>query len=224
MNKFLTITIISIFAVSAFAGGFNVHEPSESWDGFHDALEDHDPSAPLTEFQGEEVVDLSSLTELGEEDLQTQDPNSTASPETGFAADCLNAQNPFRTQLGIEPLTYSTELEKTAQAWADTLAGRNSLGHSPNRNRIGENLAMGSKGSYDTARLISLWTDEKKNFMNNNWPDVSTTGSWQDVAHYSQIVWRNTKEVGCALADNDKNTFIVCQYKPSGNWVGDKAY
>jgi len=149
---------------------------------------------------------------------------SAMSADSEFATECLDAHNPFREELDIEPLTYSLELEKTAQKWANTIAGKNSLQHSKGRNKIGENLAMGTKGVYDTARLIELWTNEKKYFKNNEWPNVSTTGNWKDVGHYSQIVWANTKEVGCAIAENNKNAFMVCHYKPSGNWVGDKAY
>ena len=146
------------------------------------------------------------------------------SAKATFETDCLDAHNPFRQELGIEPLTYSSELAASALKWANNLANKNSLAHSQGRNKIGENLAMGSKNAYDTFRLIELWTNEKKYYKNNKWPNTSSTGNWKDVAHYSQIVWRNTKEVGCAVAENTKNKFIVCQYKPSGNWVGDKAY
>jgi len=206
MNKLLTITILSIFAMSALGGSFFVHDPNEEAE-----IEVQDPSSNSTLTE----------TELGEEaDLGAEEP----APENDFQAEVLKAHNPFRSELDIEPLTYNTELEASSRKWANTLASQNSMSHSKGRNRIGENLAMGTKGAYDTARLIELWTNEKKYFKNREWPNVSTTGNWKDVAHYSQIVWRNTKEVGCALADNNKNTFIVCQYKPAGNWVGDLAY
>jgi len=146
------------------------------------------------------------------------------SVQADFKADCLAAQNPFRTRLGVAPLKYSTALAASAQKWANTLASKNSLAHSTGRVKIGENLAFGTKSEYNTAKLIAMWTNEKKYYKNNKWPNVSTTGKWLDVAHYSQIVWRNTKEVGCGVAVNSKNRFIVCHYKPSGNWIGAKAY
>jgi len=146
------------------------------------------------------------------------------SVQADFKSDVLSAHNPFRTSLGIAPLTYSNALAATAQKWVNTLAAKNSLTHSKGRDRIGENLARGSKNTYTTKSLIALWTNEKKNFINKKWPNVSKTGKWSDVAHYSQIVWRNTKEVGCATATNTKQRFIVCHYKPSGNWIGSIAY
>jgi len=141
-----------------------------------------------------------------------------------FASDCLNEHNKYRTMLGISKLTYSNTLASSALKYAKTLANRNGLGHSKGRNNIGENLAMGTSRTFDHLALIGLWTKEKKNFMNKKWPNVSRTGNWKDVAHYSQIVWRNTKQVGCGVATNSKNRFIVCHYKPTGNWVGSFAY
>jgi len=141
-----------------------------------------------------------------------------------FASDCLDAHNPFREELDIEPLSYSLELEVTAQKWAENLAQMNTLQHSQDRENIGENLAMGTKGIYNTTRLIELWSNEKKYYKHSEFPNVSTTGNWQDVGHYTQMIWKNTQEVGCAQVDNERSSFIVCHYKPSGNWVGEFAY
>lgn len=141
-----------------------------------------------------------------------------------FEADVLESHNSFREILDIEPLTYSSELEASATRWAKTISGSNSLQHSKGRNKIGENLAMGTKGVHNATTLIELWTNEKKYYKNGKFPSVSTNGNWQSVAHYTQIIWRNTKEVGCAIAENNKNKFLVCHYKPSGNWNGDYVY
>jgi len=148
------------------------------------------------------------------------------STSADFASDCLDAHNPLRTALGLTPLTYSAQLASTAKQWANVIAGDNSLHHSQNRGNVGENLAMGTKGVYDTAKLIGLWANEKRFFKNGVWPDVSTTGNWQDVAHYTQMIWSKTTEVGCATADNSsgKSVYMVCHYSPAGNWIGDKAY
>jgi len=246
MNKFILIAILSIIAV--FAVSANPHKPADSEmdlesefandsetelgldTGAEPGSEEPTPDTGAEETTpdaGAEPGAEESTPDTGAEpgsEEPTPDAGAEETGATGFEADCLKAHNPFRTMLGIEPLTYSEELAATAKKWANTLAGRNGLGHSKGRNRIGENLAMGTKNAYDTARLISLWTNEKKYFRNKKWPNVSTTGNWKDVAHYSQIVWANTKEVGCAVTENNKNKFIVCHYKPAGNWVGDLAY
>ena len=42
--------------------------------------------------------------------------------------------------------------------------------------------------------------------------------------HYTQVVWRNTREVGCAVARNGSDDFLVCRYWPSGNWMGQVPF
>ena len=39
-------------------------------------------------------------------------------------------------------------------------------------------------------------------------------------SHYTQVVWRNTTEVGGGLARGGSNNILVCQYNPAGNVIG----
>jgi len=38
------------------------------------------------------------------------------------------------------------------------------------------------------------------------------------------VVWRDTQEVGCAVATARGNDVLVCRYWPAGNVWGQKAY
>jgi hypothetical protein len=49
-------------------------------------------------------------------------------------------------------------------------------------------------------------------------------GSWKKGGHYSQIVWRDTKSLGCGLATGEGIDYFVCQYEPAGNVVGTKPH
>ncbi len=46
--------------------------------------------------------------------------------------------------------------------------------------------------------------------------------------HYTQIVWKNTERIGCGKAtarrDGIFKVYWVCQYDPSGNYVGQRPY
>ncbi|HCA95824.1 MAG TPA: hypothetical protein DEP38_14640 [Cyanobacteria bacterium UBA9226] len=138
-------------------------------------------------------------------------------------AEILNAHNKYRTEVNIPGLTWSDEVAKSAQKWADNLAATNSFEHSGTN--YGENIWQGTANAYTQTDMVDGWGSEKKDFKYGTFPDVSSTGDWSDVGHYTQIVWKNTKEVGCGLATSqDGNDILVCQYNPPGNYNNQKPY
>ncbi len=137
----------------------------------------------------------------------------------------LAVHNAERAAVGVASLTWSDSLAEGAQSWADHLASIDRLEHAGNDiNPNGENLAAGSAGGFTDGQLAQLWADEKSYFVYGTFPDVSSDGSWASVGHYTQMVWRNTTQVGCAHASNGSNDFLVCRYSPSGNYIGEKVY
>ena len=140
------------------------------------------------------------------------DPSSTA--------ELLAAHNAYRTSLGLPPLRWSDALAASAQNWAEHLAETGQLEHSGS----GQNLAMAAAGTKSLTQLVDLWGSEQANFTDGYFPDISTTGNWMDAGHYSQIVWKDTTEVGCGFAENDGNDVLVCDYDPPGNVMGERAY
>ena len=51
-------------------------------------------------------------------------------------------------------------------------------------------------------------------------PNVSRTGRWKDVAHYTQMIWKGTTNVGCAMHVAAGRTYLICRYSPPGNADG----
>jgi len=143
-----------------------------------------------------------------------------------LASDCLYYHNNLRGKLGLPKLSWSSSLASQSAGYAKVLAGTSHLKHSTNRpSNIGENLSMGTKNTYDTEKLIGLWINEKRNFISGRkFPNISRTGNWKDVAHYSLMVWRATTQVGCGVATNNKWRFMVCRYKRGGNISGQYPY
>jgi hypothetical protein len=68
--------------------------------------------------------------------------------------------------------------------------------------------------------MVGVMIEEAKVFRPGVFPDNSRTGEWHDVAHYTQIVWPTTTEVGCALASSATTDYFVCRYAPTGNKDG----
>ena len=146
-------------------------------------------------------------------------PDDRQSSQDGIA-ELLAAHNQYRARLGLPPLHWSSRLAEKAQRWAEHLAAIGQLVHSGS----GQNLAMASAGSESLTQLVQLWGNEQTNFTDGVFPNISTTGNWMDVGHYSQMVWRATTEAGCGFAENDGRDVLVCDYSPPGNVMGERAY
>ena len=147
-------------------------------------------------------------------------------PGNSFEAALLEEHNSARAELGIPALHWSRELEREAADWAADLARNGVLQHADvqRRHGAGENLWAGSSGYYDAHEMVGLFVEERRNYRHRAFPDVSISGNWADVGHYTQIVWRDTQQVGCALARGDREEFLVCRYWPAGNYMGQFAF
>ena len=137
-----------------------------------------------------------------------------------FTEEILNAHNNYRAEVGVPPLQWSENLAASAQQWAKQLAQTGTFEHS----QAGENLAQGTTNAFSVTQLVDTWGGEKQYFRNGTFPNVSSSGNWGDVGHYTQIVWRNTTEVGCGLASGNGNDVLVCHYNPAGNFNGQPVF
>lgn len=156
------------------------------------------------------------------------DPAMRIAPAVSVAASgnvagrLLDAHNRTRAAAGAPPLSWDSRLAAGAQAHAAQLARTGQLAHSPRQSRPGqgENLWMGSAGAYTPEFMIQSWADERRHFRPGRFPNVSTTGNWADVAHYTQMIWRSTTSVGCAIQRSGRWDVLVCRYSPPGNRDG----
>jgi hypothetical protein len=143
-----------------------------------------------------------------------------------LAREILALHNEARDEAGVPRLAWSQKLAGEAYAWARVLAREGRMRHAGQEltNDAGENLWMGSAGYYGPDTMVGAFVEEKRHYRHAAFPEVSKTGRWQDVGHYTQVVWRDTREVGCAIARGERDDFLVCRYFPAGNWVGQRAY
>lgn len=149
-------------------------------------------------------------------------PSAGSRAEGQTRQSLLAAHNEERGLLGIAPLRWNKVLEREAQEWAQYLAWRDTLQHSSyeQRNGTGENLWVGTRGFYSPREMFEAFTRKKHEFKPGVFPDVSRTGNWADVGHYSQLIWPGTREVGCAIMNNARLDYLVCRYWPAGNVIG----
>jgi Cysteine-rich secretory protein family len=135
----------------------------------------------------------------------------------------LERHNATRKTFGAAPLVWNDALAARAKTNAETIARTRNFAHDPQTNRRprdGENLFMGTAGAYRYDEMVALWIDERADFVRGKFPNVSRTGDWSRVGHYTQMVWPGTREVGCAVAANKIDEVLVCRYSPAGNVMG----
>jgi hypothetical protein len=138
----------------------------------------------------------------------------------------LAVHNHERARIGAPPLRWDPALAQAAASYGPQLAQLGHLVHSPREGRPGqrENLAMDYSAYTSPERLIRTWVAERSRFVPGSFPDVSSTGNWKDVAHYTQMVWKTTTQVGCAIHSDGRHwSYLICRYSPPGNIDGRRC-
>lgn len=153
---------------------------------------------------------------------------TSGSQTLNFESRVLAAHNRERTMLGVAPLRWNPALARDAGAWAEHLTRVGYLVHYQEApgdpDPEGENLWAGTRGYYNLESMVGLWAAEKKVFRPGIFPANSRTGDLEDVGHYTQMVWRSSQEVGCALAHGRNDDFLVCRYAEGGNVIGERPF
>ncbi len=121
----------------------------------------------------------------------------------------LALHNSYRARHCASALTWSAELAASAQQWAS----RCLIMHAP-RGKFGENLAWGYKRTPDS--VVDAWYKEVRDY------DYRRPGFASSTGHFTQVVWKSTRQVGCGVATCLLGSlrFWVCRYAPQGNWAG----
>jgi pathogenesis-related protein 1 len=174
--------------------------------------------------------------------------SAAASGETGRMVGMTAAHNMVRaavqTTPPLQPLTWSPTLAAYAQEWSDMLAmtsctsPRHRSGADLQKKGYGENLAAaGSSPPRMTtpSYAVNGWAGEVKCWTYGTIAGTEkcdTTcymGMHSDgCGHYTQIVWRDTTQVGCGVstctAGGITYEIWICNYSPAGNFVGRAPY
>lgn len=152
-------------------------------------------------------------------------PPRTTAPSSEVERRLLEAHNAERARVGVPPLRWADSLEGEARTWARELIGSNTFAHDPAPHGHGENLWTGWGGRVWTPEeMVGEWAAERADYRPGPFPNVSRTGNWVDVAHYTQLVWRDTTHVGCAVESRGDRSVLACRYAPPGNIDGREAY
>jgi hypothetical protein len=143
---------------------------------------------------------------------------------TLFGMRVVALHNQVRWSAGVQPITWDRNLAAAADTYAAQLASTGRWAHSAPAERPGqgENLWMGTHGSFSVDEMVDAWADEGRMFHAGAFPQVSKTGRWDDVGHYTQMIWPGSIRVGCAVRSSASTDYLVCRYSPAGNVMGSR--
>jgi pathogenesis-related protein 1 len=140
-------------------------------------------------------------------------------PVPPFVRELLAAHNVVRLKTGIPPLKWSNKLAARAREWAETLAttGAAKMQGVPGQN-IGYTAPPGwAKG----ADVVAAWAAEAMNYDHDKNACIDPK---LRCHHYTQLVWRNSNYLGCAVTHDAQRDIWVCDYDPPGNDVAEHPY
>lgn len=179
----------------------------------------------------DEVVDSSSIRTFLTEtnwspditpllnELKLALPVAPQAQLTELQQEILDVHNRLRSDVNVPPLLWSEELENYAQEWANYLSQENIFEHSPGvgLSGSGENIAAGSS----MTQMLNLWIEERDDYEGSS----NTCRIDNGCLHYTQMVWRNTTQIGCGVAPHERyGNVMVCNYSPPGNYIGQRPY
>jgi pathogenesis-related protein 1 len=161
--------------------------------------------------EGDAGFDAGTVGDAGE--------NAWAVAHNAERAAAMPVPNP-----ALPPMTWDPATAEFAGAWANNCH----FMHNPELGPRGENIFAGT-GAWSATKVVDSWASEKDSFTFA----TNTCAAGMMCGHYTQLVWRKSVQLGCASSSCTTNspfggntpwTFVVCDYLPAGNIVGQKPY
>ena len=150
-------------------------------------------------------------------------PADDGRPSNDLERRLLEAHNIERARGRAGSLIWSDSLESEARDWAGELIASDRFAHDPRPHGHGENLWMGwGNRVFQPEDMVGDWIAQRRLYRSGVFPDVSQTGDWVAVGHYTQLIWRGTTHVGCAVAVRGDRSILACRYSPPGNIDGQR--
>ncbi|WVQ81542.1 hypothetical protein IAT38_003666 [Cryptococcus sp. DSM 104549] len=133
--------------------------------------------------------------------------------------DWVDLHNAARAKYGAEPVVWDEELAQVAKEHAEACNAAHT--------KAAENLQWG--GGFGTPKgAVDAWMSEDTLY---NWANPVYSDA---TGHFTQIVWKDTKKIGCYIAKCPVNTVqpasiaesfqTACEYDPAGNFVNEGAF
>ncbi|OWR41341.1 SCP-related protein precursor [Danaus plexippus plexippus] len=134
----------------------------------------------------------------------------------------------------MNSVIWDHELAAKARKWA----GKYKFSHNPDttvasgRFTTGENIykVSSTDPNYQIKMddALEAWFEEHKDYEYGPLSKDDFDSSGPAVGHYTQMVWSNSVYIGCGVSQRTENGgkvyYVVCNYGPSGNYLGQRPY
>uniref|UniRef100_A0A673L2V7 Peptidase inhibitor 15-like n=1 Tax=Sinocyclocheilus rhinocerous TaxID=307959 RepID=A0A673L2V7_9TELE len=144
--------------------------------------------------------------------------------------------NVFPPAANMEYMVWDEGLARSAEAWAAMCIWE----HGPPYllRYLGQNLSVRTGNYRSILQLVKPWYDEVRDYVfpypHDCNPRCQMHCYGPMCTHYTQMVWASSNRVGCAIqtcynmvvwgAVWREATYLVCNYSPKGNWIGEAPY
>ncbi|GAA5875429.1 hypothetical protein JCM8547_004403 [Rhodosporidiobolus lusitaniae] len=185
-------------------------------------------SSPAASATSGSSGDNSSPTSSSDASSPSSSSASSSSATSDFATACLTAHNDFRATHHVDDLVWNETLANAAQEWVKGCVYEHS-GGSLLSSSYGENLYIVGPVAQDAAMEpsdgVKSWENEEKDYTFD-----PPTGFAENTGHFTQVVWKGTTQLGCYMGTcqglaivkaDEYAAYLVCEYSPPGNIVGD---
>ncbi|RCV32936.1 hypothetical protein SETIT_7G043200v2 [Setaria italica] len=137
-------------------------------------------------------------------------------------AEILSVHNEARREVGVPPLVWSPQIAGYAKGFAQSRRGDCAPRRSP-LFYFGENVVVGKGRHWNATALAAPWVAEGQWYDYGSNSCAAPPGA--GCLRYTQVVWRNTTQVGCArIVCGSNDTLLVCDYFPPGNYGTGRPY
>ncbi|XP_054801584.1 probable pathogenesis-related protein CaO19.6200 [Prosopis cineraria] len=129
----------------------------------------------------------------------------------------LVAHNWVRVLFKLPLFTWDEKLENVAKQYAMQHYDDCKMVHSDLP--YGENIFWGLRLHWTPSDAVYYWLEESKWYNFTNLQCTAPPG--KDCGHFTQLVWKDSLRLGCALQhcrDPTKGMLVVCEYDPPGSY------
>ena len=135
-----------------------------------------------------------------------------------YRKEALRKHNEYRVKHKVPELKMNEDLNKKAQKYADQLLNSQGKKEFPfniynNDSNLGENIMISTKKTAE--KMCEIWYNEIKNY------DFNINKFQKGTGHFTQLIWKETKDVGFGFKFDGDNFCGIAYYNPAGNALGE---